>query len=135
MKKFIYLFCLSLIGLAFTACEDTFFQAEPVNNPEAVFENLWKVFNEDYGPTKERNVDWDALYAAYRPQVTATTPDDELFSIISSMLGTLNDGHVNLIAPNRDDFNSNFILNNEIGDSLFNLENIKLTVSPSGENQ
>ncbi|HEX5113160.1 MAG TPA: S41 family peptidase [Saprospiraceae bacterium] len=125
MKKIVYLICLGLIGFAFTACEDAFFQDEPVNNPEAVFENLWKVFNEDYGPTKERNVNWDALYAAYRPQVTATTTDDELFSIISSMLGTLNDGHVNLIAPNRDDFNSNFILNNEIGDSLFNLENIK----------
>jgi len=118
-----YLYFLSLLLL--TSCEEVFFQPEPENNPEAVFENVWTVFNEDYGPTNERHINWDDLYATYRPQVNANTTDDELWSVCTSMLAHLNDGHVNIISPGREQFNSNFLRNNEIGDSLFNLDNIK----------
>ncbi|HXR81129.1 MAG TPA: S41 family peptidase [Saprospiraceae bacterium] len=122
MKKFWLMLCLG--GLLLTSCEEVFFQPEPANDPESLFENLWKVFNEDYGPTAERRIDWDALYATYRPQVTASTSDDELFAVINSMLATTDDGHVNLTAPGRDGVNANYLRNNEINDSLFNLDNI-----------
>lgn len=121
MKPY-YLF-ITLLFL--TSCTDVFFEPEPANDPEALFENLWTVFVEDYGPTNERHIDWDALYATYRPQVNAQTTDDALFEIITSMLSHLNDGHVNVIAPGRKGFNADSIRNFEIGDSLFNLTNIK----------
>ena len=123
MRK--YLLGIGLAVCLFTSCEDVFFQPEPLNNPEAIFENLWKVYNEDYGPFNERGVDWNALYDVYRPQVHAGTTDDELFEVLTSMLAHLNDGHVNLIAPGRDGFNSNYLRNNKIDDDLFDEEVVK----------
>ena len=121
MKKY-YLF-LSLLLL--TSCTEVFFDAQPADDPEALFENLWTVYVENYGPTKERQIDWQDLYDQYRPQVHPQTSDEELYQTITSMLSHLNDGHVNVIAPGRKNFNSNALRNFEIGDSLFNLEHIK----------
>lgn len=97
----------------------------PVNNPEAIFENLWTTFNEEYAPFEERNIDWQAEYHIYRPMVKANTTEDELFSILSQLLGTLNDGHVSLTAPGRDIFYSNKIRRERIDDELFNIPVIK----------
>ncbi len=105
-------------------CNDMFFE-EPANNPEAVFDNLWVTFNEEYAVFEERQVDWEALYQTYRPLVTANTSDDELFTVLSGMLSHLDDGHVNLIAPNRETFNANFLRENKIDDDLFDQELIK----------
>lgn len=63
---------------------------DPVKN----FEELWKVFNERYPFFKLRNVDWKKQYDIYRPQVSASTSDNELFDILSKMIDPLNDGHV-----------------------------------------
>lgn len=63
-------------------------------NPEKNFEELWKVFNERYPFFKLRNVDWKKQYETYRPKVTASTSDAELFDIMSAMIDPLNDGHV-----------------------------------------
>ena len=107
-----------------TGCNDIFFE-EPANNPEAVFDNLWVTFNEEYAIFEERQVDWQALYQDYRPLVTENTPDDELFTVLSGMLSHLDDGHVNLIAPNRETFNANYLRENKIGDELFDQEVVK----------
>lgn len=123
MKKtiiLIFVFSSLLFG-----CKKVFFEPEPGNNKEAIFENLHKTFVESYGPTNERHIDWNALYATYRPQVNNSMSDDQLFSVLSSMLSHLNDGHVNLVAPGKPQFNSNYILNNDIGDLLFNEDVIK----------
>ena len=66
---------------------------DPVKN----FETLWKVFNERYPFFALRNVDWKKQYETFRPKVTASTSDEELFDIISAMIDPLNDGHVELI--------------------------------------
>jgi hypothetical protein len=67
-------------------------------DPEKNFETLWKTFNERYPFFALRNVDWKKQYDTYRPRVTASTSDDELFDIISAMLDPLNDGHVEVNA-------------------------------------
>lgn len=121
MNRFLFFIIVMLL----TSCEDVFFDAQPANDPEALFENLWTVYVENYGPTQERQIDWDALYTLYRPQISANTTDDELWSVLTAMLAHLDDGHVNLFAPERDEFNSNYIRNFDIGDSLFNLDIIK----------
>ena len=70
------------------------------NTPEKNFEQLWQVFNKRYAFFKVRGVDWQDQYKVYRPQVNATTTDDELFKIMCKMLKPLNDGHVELKSRN-----------------------------------
>src|SRR5688572_13151091 len=94
-------------------CEKMFIEP-PAKDPEAIFKNLWTTFQEEYAPFSERNVDWQAEYNTYRPMVDANTTDAELFDIISQILGTLDDGHVTLTAPNRDIYFSNRIRREQI---------------------
>lgn len=120
------IYILFFFGLLFLqSCNESVFQPEPANDPEAIFDNLWSVYNESYGPTNERHIDWNALYATYRPQVNASSSDDELWNALTGMIAHLDDGHVNLLAPGREGFNSNSIRRHEIGDSLFNLDIIR----------
>lgn len=122
MKPSTALLFILLIG---SSCRKVFFKPEPESNPTALFEYLWQDFNHHYGPMNERKIDWQNVYMEYEPFVSDNISDDSLFSILSLMLAEFDDGHVNLIAPNRKVFNSNFIRNNKIDDGLFNLDNIK----------
>src|SRR3982074_2088566 len=65
-------------------------------NPERNFEILWNTFHNRYPFFELRNVDWKQQYERYRPKVTTTTTDEELFDIFSGMLDPLDDGHVEL---------------------------------------
>ncbi|WP_169817254.1 S41 family peptidase [Gelidibacter algens] len=124
MKSIQHIITMLFITLTFMGC-DTYTE-EPANNPEAIFENLWTTFNEEYAPFEERNVDWKAQYDAFRPMVNSNTTDSELFSILSQMLGKLDDGHVSLTAPGRDVFYSNRIRNELIDDELFSLPVVRI---------
>ena len=64
------------------------------DDPEYNFDYLWKTFDANYAPFAAKHIDWDALYNVYRPQVTSATSNAELFSVMSNMLGHLNDNHV-----------------------------------------
>jgi len=70
-----------------------------VNNPIKNFEVLWNTFNERYANFDLKKVDWDEVYKRYRPLVSATTTDRELFELSCSMVQELSDGHVG-IEPN-----------------------------------
>jgi len=67
-------------------------------DPETNFEELWNTFHNRYPFFELRNVDWQKQYDLYRPKITSTTPDNELFNIFCQMLLPLNDGHVELEA-------------------------------------
>ena len=67
-------------------------------NAEKNFEKLWKTFYARYPFFKLRNVDWNKQYDIFRPRVTRTTGEDDLFDIFCQMLGPLHDGHVELKA-------------------------------------
>lgn len=113
-----------ILAALFTGCEKLFIE-EPEKNPEAIFENLWKTFNEEYAPFEERNVDWNAEYSNYRPLITEQTTDDELFDVLTQLLATLDDGHVSLTAPDKNIFFSNKIRQEKTDDELFDLSVIK----------
>jgi len=71
--------------------------SQPTGNPhdpELSFEYAWRTIDRTYGQFSVKNVDWGMLYRIYRPQVTAATTDEELWDILITMLGTLNDSHV-----------------------------------------
>jgi C-terminal processing protease CtpA/Prc len=124
MKNLIlYLPIILLLGLS--SCEKTFFQEEPANNPEALFEELWQNFDQYYASFEQRNVDWNETYNTYRPLVNMETTNDELWNIFKSMLRSLDDGHVSLIRPDDKYYFSNLILDEKIDDELFDLDMIK----------
>lgn len=66
------------------------------DDPELNFEVFWQMFNEQYAFFDLREVDWQAQYDLYRPQVTPETTPDELFALLSNMISPLKDGHVSL---------------------------------------
>ncbi|MCP4654932.1 MAG: hypothetical protein GY856_05880, partial [bacterium] len=74
--------------------------AQP-SEPEKNFEHLWQTFDRNYALFGAKHVDWDALYAVYRPRVTPETTDDELFDVMTGLLGHLNDNHVRLTSAER----------------------------------
>lgn len=95
MKKisFLLIVVFFVLGIQFCFTQDS----KGDKDPEKNFEFLWKTFDRNYALFGAKGVDWDALYNVYRPRVTAETTDEELFTIMSDMLGHLNDNHVRLI--------------------------------------
>jgi len=69
-------------------------QEAPRTDPEATFEALWNLFDENYAFFAERNVDWQAAYDANRGRVNANLPPEELLGVFQEMLVPLDDGHV-----------------------------------------
>lgn len=64
------------------------------------FEALWKIINEHYCffdyKQHEYGLDWNAVYNKYKVRVSDRMTEDQLFEVMSDMLGELKDGHVNL---------------------------------------
>lgn len=65
----------------------------------ANFDALADIVGSHYCFFAEKNIDWDATCAEYRKQITDETTEMDLFFIMSDLLDTLKDGHVNLISP------------------------------------
>ncbi|WP_128543867.1 S41 family peptidase [Larkinella soli] len=90
---------LSLFLLVFgflTGCEQVFIEKDPPNTPEKNFDVLWTTLKERYSFFAYKHIDWDSVYAVYRPRVTPQTTERELWNLMSDMLDVLRDGHVNL---------------------------------------
>ncbi len=85
---------LSLFSLQSCFIHD---DSDIVNDAEGNFDMLWKICNENYCYFDYKNIDWDSIYAAYKPRVHNGMSDDELFKVCADMLAELKDGHVNLI--------------------------------------
>ena len=66
------------------------------DDPELNFEVLWHTFDQHYAFFSERNVDWDAVYAEFRPQINKKTTKRELRRALDTMLERLKDAHVSL---------------------------------------
>lgn len=108
---------LALTAAMAGGCVDTLLVPPgPDDDPEANFDQLWKEVDRHYAFFDESGVDWNALYDEYRPQVSATTSDRELFGVMSEMLDRLGDRHSSLTAPfgqyfyvqQHDDYPANF---------------------------
>jgi carboxyl-terminal processing protease len=85
--------------LVLFGCEQMFVGPEPANEPESNFEIFWQDFDRHYAQFTIRHIDWDSVYALYRPQITPATSDRELFAILSSIVYGINDMHVDLRTP------------------------------------
>lgn len=89
-----FIFVLLCVG-----CSRAITNAPPESTPERNFEYLWQEYDRIYATFELKGVDWDSVYAVYRPQITPQTTDQELFLVMSRMLATLQDGHVSLNTP------------------------------------
>ncbi len=70
------------------------------NTPEANFEMLWKIIDEQYCfldyKKQEYGLDWDEVHERYAKRITSSMPPQALFEVLSDMVNELRDGHVNL---------------------------------------
>ncbi|QTL37420.1 serine hydrolase [Pseudoalteromonas viridis] len=71
------------------------------DDPEANFEYLWHMFNDYYAFFALRDIDWQAAYAAYRPQINADTSPEQLASVFEAMLEDFDDAHISLTDSKR----------------------------------
>ncbi|MFG2225904.1 S41 family peptidase [Streptomyces sp. NPDC048644] len=67
-------------------------------DPRAVFDVYWQTFAENYPFFRAKKIDWPAVRARYRPRITATTGDDELFAVLREMIEPLYDAHTRVVA-------------------------------------
>ena len=75
--------------------------SQPLTDPALNFWVLWHAFRENYAFFDLRRVNWDDMYARFRPKITAATTQDGLFETFSQIVSALNDGHVVLRADGR----------------------------------
>ncbi|MFK7968861.1 MAG: S41 family peptidase, partial [Bacteroidia bacterium] len=92
MKKIHILYILLPI-MMLSACKRILLGPEVSNDPENNFELFWNNVDTHSGILGPKNIDWNAVYNQYRPQVTAETTDDELWTIFSEMIEVFDDEH------------------------------------------
>ena len=57
-----------------------------LTDPVLNFWVLWHAFRENYAFFDLRRVNWDDMYARFRPKITAATTQDDLFETFSQIL-------------------------------------------------
>jgi hypothetical protein len=98
MKKHL-IYILGLIPL-FLSCEKLFI--EPVENtPRDNFESLWKSYDLHYSCFVYKNINWDSIHYVYNDRINNKLTDDQLFNLLSEILGNLKDKHVWLVTDKR----------------------------------
>ena len=98
MKRlFSYLIILMASLSVFSSCVD---EEELADTPQGNFEALWKLMDEHYCffdyKQQAYGLDWNEVYRRYKPMVDDRMTSDQLFEVLTAMLGELRDGHVNL---------------------------------------
>ena len=91
-----YILLFLILGLSAAGCHDV---EQYADNPEGNFDQLWKILDEHYCFFEQKDVDWNEVYARYRPKISPAMTNDELFEVCAQMLAELRDGHTNLSAP------------------------------------
>ncbi len=81
------------------SCSKLLMKEDGESTPTENFESLWKSADIHYSYFIEKNIDWDKIKNEYAAMIDDNMTDEELFSVLGSMLNKLQDGHVNLISP------------------------------------
>lgn len=89
---------LLFIALGSTSCERVLMSDDLQATAPNTFDYLWQRFDQQYSMFDVKGVDWQAVYDSLRPRVYGGMTADSLFAVSATMLGVLNDGHVNLYA-------------------------------------
>lgn len=89
-----------LLCLLLVACSDKQSQLQP-NTPVGNFDAFWNIIDQKYCFIEDKQIDWNQVYADYRPQIDTLNPkqERELFKAMAECIDLLKDGHVNLYSP------------------------------------
>jgi C-terminal processing protease CtpA/Prc len=91
---------LALVVLFLPACEALFFEPDlGSRDPFANFDYLWEEVDRKYSYFALKDIDWNQIRETYRAQLSASSTEEELFSVLAAMLNELRDDHTNLISP------------------------------------
>ena len=80
------------------SCERLLMEDDMEATPRTTFEYLWKKVDEQYAFFDVKQVDWKAVHDSTAPHINDKMGKEALFARLSTMLNTLDDGHVNLIS-------------------------------------
>jgi len=100
MKK-----CRGIIGfvafaLMLTSCEKILYAPDKgTSDPHKNFEYLWDQVDKKYSYFELKQVNWQQIKENYSVQISSDMSEEELFSVLASMLNELRDDHTNLVAP------------------------------------
>lgn len=94
---YLYSLLLTLSCCMFSSCIREDIQG---NSPEANFESLWKIIDEQYCFLDYKHemygLDWDEVHTRYAKRISSSMSWESLFEVLSEMVNELRDGHVNL---------------------------------------
>jgi len=128
MLKLLINISLSLLLLLSTGCDQLLLGDAEDNTVINNFEVFWNDYNDHYANFRVKNIDWQAEYDLYRPQLNAASTEEDLYNVMVPMLARLNDGHVSLNTE-RDDlpfFKSGFATRLfDSGDYIFDRSLVK----------
>ena len=79
-------------------------KAPPEPSPVATFDGFWRLFDRHYGLFEVKRLDWDAVYAVYRPRVHDAMSRRALFEVFSEVIDLMNDVHVSVRDQREDRF-------------------------------
>lgn len=65
----------------------------------AIFEEAWRIVQENYVRGDFNGVDWEAIGEAYRPQVEAAANQEAFWDLMAAFIGELHDDHSRFVRP------------------------------------
>lgn len=83
-----------------SGCEKALFGGDQAStDPFVNFDYLWREVHAKYAFFEYKNINWEEVRDTCRPKLYPGMSQDSLFWVLTEMLNTLRDGHVNLVAP------------------------------------
>ncbi len=95
-RRVVSRWALALCALPLAACVDRLVGPNPSTSPTAVFDAVWQDFDRNYSSFDVKGVDWNAVYARYKPRADSLSALAALPSLLGAMFGELHDLHVDL---------------------------------------
>lgn len=66
-----------------------------------IFRQAWYIVKASYVRDNYNGTDWDAVYDEYLPKAEQVTSSEELWVLLSALIGELNDNHSRFVPPSR----------------------------------
>ena len=126
---------IAAAGIVFmlSSCQKVLLSDTPSNTPLENFTELWEGYQHHYGLFNVRPLNWDSLYAKYKPQVTNNLTNQQLYGVLTNMITPLNDIHV-FLQPTGDGLaryeSSTFFRNHKVQDN-FSVNVVRQSYLPS----
>ncbi len=95
-RRIASLFALLLLAAAAALAPACHPIEEYDNTLRGNFDALWTIVDEHYCFFGDKEVDWSEVRSRYAPRMVSGMSTQQLFDVLSDMLGELRDGHVNL---------------------------------------